>query len=88
VSAAWIVEAIDIHPEMARYHRTQVKKLHTSLQDEAEAKRLEATEIPRSLINEITLTPTEDEMLIDLLGDPAGILAFSLKRKKTATGAG
>ncbi len=77
-----------LHPEMAGYYRAQVTKLHTSLQDEIEVKRLEATEILRSLIDEIILTPTEDEMLIDVRGDLAGILSVSLKRKKPATGAG
>ena len=77
-----------LHPEMAGYYRAQVSKLHESLQDEAEAKRLEATEILRSLVDEIVLTPTEDEMLIDVRGDLAGILSVSLKRKKPTTRAG
>ncbi len=77
-----------LHPEMAAFYRQQVEKLHSSLQDEIEAKRLEATEILRSLVDEIILTPTEDEMLIDVRGDLAGILGISLKRKKPATRAG
>ena len=77
-----------LHPEMAGYYRAQVAKLHKSLQDEAEAKRLEATEILRSLVDEIILTPIDDEMLIDVRGDLAGILSVSLKRKKPAAGAG
>jgi len=56
-----------------------------TLTDEIEAKRLEATEILRSLVDEIILTPTDDEMLIDVRGDLAGILGISLKRKKPTT---
>ncbi len=77
-----------LHPEMAGFYRHQVEKLHVSLQDEIEAKRLEATEILRSLIDEIILTPGDEEMLIDVRGDLAGILAVSLKRKKPATRTG
>lgn len=77
-----------LHPEMAGFYRMQVEKLHSSLQDEIEGKRLEATEVLRSLVDEIILTPSDDEMLIDVRGDLAGILAVSLKRKKPATGAG
>ncbi|WP_439141609.1 LysR family transcriptional regulator [Pseudooctadecabacter sp.] len=77
-----------LHPEMAGFYRLQVEKLHSSLQDEIEAKRLEATEILRSLVDEIILTPTDDEMLIDVRGDLAGILGISLKRKKPTTRAG
>ena len=71
-----------LHPEMAGFYHQQVEKLHSAPQDEIEAKRLEATEILRSLVDEIILTPTEDEMLIEVRGDLAGILAVSLKRKK------
>ena len=77
-----------LHPVMAGFYRLQVEKLHSSLQDEIEAKRLEATEILRSLVDEIILTPTDDEMLIDVRGDLAGILGISLKRKKPTTRAG
>ncbi|WP_300012088.1 hypothetical protein [uncultured Roseobacter sp.] len=87
-----LAEAVEpsplLHPEIAGYYRAQVTKLHTYLQDEAEANRLEATEILRSLIDKIILTPTDNEMLIDVRGDLAGILAVSLKRKKPTTGAG
>ena len=77
-----------LHPEMAGHYRAQVSKLHESLQDEAEAKRLEATELLRSLVDEIILTLTDDEMLIDVRGDLAGILGISLNRKKPTTRAG
>ena len=47
-----------------------------------------AYDIFRSLVQEIILTPGEDELLIDVRGDLAGILAISLNRKKPVTRAG
>lgn len=51
---------------------------------------MEATDVLRSLVKEIVLTPEQDsgELLIEVRGDLAGILAISLERRKPAGGAG
>lgn len=77
-----------LHPSMATYYRIQVAELYEALQEESEAKRMTASDIIRSLVQEIILTPGEDELLIDVRGDLAGILAISLNTKKPATRAG
>ena len=77
-----------LHPEMANFYRVQVAQLYDALRDEAEAKRLEAGEVVRSLIKEIILTPQDGILAIDVRGDLAGILAASLKSKTPATGTG
>ena len=77
-----------LHPNMATYYRLQVADLYDALQEDSEAKRMTASDIIRSLVQEIILTPVEDELLIDVRGDLAGILAISLNTKKPATRAG
>jgi site-specific DNA recombinase len=77
-----------LHPEMANFYRIQVAQLYDALRDEAEAKRLQAGEVLRSLIREIILTPQDGMLAIDVRGDLAGILAASLKSKTPATGTG
>lgn len=77
-----------LHPNMAHHYRAQVEELHAALQEEAEAKRMTASDILRSLIREIVLTPEGSSLQIDVRGDLAGILAISLERKKPAGGAG
>lgn len=77
-----------LHPEMATYYRVKVGALYDALQDETEAKRLEAGEVLRSLVKEIILTPENGELQIDVRGDLAGILAVSLKTKTPAARAG
>jgi|SRR5579863_2458075 len=77
-----------LHPEMANFYRVQVAQLYDALRDEAEAKRLEAGEVVRSLIKEIILTPQDGILAIDVRGDLAGILAASLNSKTPATGTG
>jgi site-specific DNA recombinase len=46
------------------------------------------TDLIRSLVRDIILTPEDDELKIDVRGDLAGILAISLKSKRPAGGAG
>ncbi|ASV84823.1 recombinase zinc beta ribbon domain protein [Ochrobactrum quorumnocens] len=77
-----------LHPNMADHYRVQVEDLYEALQEDAEAKRMTAADIFRSLVKEIILTPGEDELQIDVRGDLAGILAISLNTKKPATRAG
>ena len=77
-----------LHPEMANFYRFQVAELYDALQEEAETKRLKASEVLRSLVKEIILTPENGELQIDVRGDLSGILAISLKSKTPATWAG
>jgi site-specific DNA recombinase len=66
-----------LHPSMAERYHTQVKDLLNALN--AEDSRPEASELIRSLIEKIVLTPDEreDRLVVDLHGDLAGILAIS-----------
>ncbi|WGJ16541.1 recombinase family protein [Methylocapsa sp. D3K7] len=77
-----------LHPGMANFYRFQVAELYDALQEEAETKRLKASEVLRSLVKEIILTPENGELQIDVRGDLSGILAISLKSKTPATRAG
>jgi site-specific DNA recombinase len=77
-----------LHPNMAHHYRVQVAELHAALQEDSEAKRMAAADIIRSLVKEIVLTPSENDLRIDVRGDLAGILAVSLKTKTPATRAG
>ena len=77
-----------LHPEMANFYRFQVAELYDALQEEAETKRLKASEVLRSLVKEIILTPENGELQIDVRGDLSGILAVSLKSKTPTTRAG
>ena len=51
---------------------------------------MEATDVLRSLVKEIVLTPDPEsgELQIEVHGDLAGILTIALERKKPAEGAG
>ena len=79
-----------LHPNMAHHYRLQVEDLYAALQEDSEARRMEATGVPRSLVKEIVLTPDPEsgELLIEVRGDLAGILAISLERKKPSGGEG
>ena len=77
-----------LHPEMATYYRDRVAELHIALQEENEAKRLEASEILRSLVQRIVLTPNGRELQIELVGDLAGILSIAVKANEATTGSG
>ena len=71
-----------IHPNLAEVYRRKVAALHEALQ--CDETRLEASEIIRSLVDEIVLTPEHGELRIDLKGELAGILAMSTDSKKPA----
>jgi site-specific DNA recombinase len=77
-----------LHPNMAHHYHVQVDELYAALQEDSEEKRMVASDVIRSLVREITLTPEADELKIDVRGDLAGILAISLKSKRPAGGAG
>ena len=72
-------EPVLLHPAMAfRYQEEIERLLHTINDDEC---RAEATEIIRSLVDRIVLTPNEDgsDLQIDLHGDLAGIISIARK---------
>ena len=73
-----------LHPEMASYYRRQVHSLHEASQHGPVVERLRATEILRSLISAIVLTPNEAGMTVDVQGDLAGILTVASNAKSPA----
>lgn len=73
-----------LHPEMAGYYRRQVNSLHELLRDGSPAERLRATDILRSLIFAIVLTPNEEGLEMDVQGDLAGILTVASNAKGPA----
>lgn len=77
-----------LHPEMATFYRQRVQELYAALKSEPKQPQTEVTEVLRSLISQIILTPQEGELQIDVRGELAGILNLSLKRKKPAEVAG
>tara|TARA_R110002167_G_scaffold231677_1_gene436872 strand:+ start:699 stop:2471 length:1773 start_codon:yes stop_codon:yes gene_type:complete len=68
-----------LHPKMAERYRREVTNLVAALNDEA--RRTEAADLIRRLIDKIVLTPNErgDGLVIDLHGDLAGILDVAAK---------
>ncbi|MBV1703170.1 MAG: recombinase family protein [Hyphomicrobiales bacterium] len=77
-----------LHPNMAHHYRVQVDELYAALQEDSESKRWIASDLLRSLVKEIILTPEESLLQIDVRGDLAGILGISLKSKRPSQGAG
>ncbi|GGB65156.1 recombinase family protein [Henriciella pelagia] len=73
-----------LHPKMGDHYKSQIDRLVKSLNDES--CNLEAQEILRSLIDKVVLTPNSarDELVIDLHGDLAGILAVAESRQDTS----
>ena len=69
---------------MAERYRSEVAQLIDPLNSEDH--RAEASELIRSLIDRIILSPSEDRdrPIIDLQGDLAGILAIAANRDKTS----
>ena len=70
-----------LHPHMAKRYHEQVGNLIEALNSTEH--RTEATEVVRSLIEKVVLTPdeSEDRLLVDLHGDLAGILTISAERE-------
>ncbi len=66
---------------MANFCRIPAAELYDALQEEAEAKPLEAGEVLRSLVKAIVAAPESGELQVDVRGDLFGILAVSLKSK-------
>ncbi|MBK5927294.1 recombinase family protein [Rhodobaculum claviforme] len=63
-----------LHPGLTEVYARKVGDLVTALN--AEGTRLEATEILRSLVDEIRLHPEQDGHAIEIVGDLAGILSL------------
>jgi len=77
-----------LHPRMAHHYREQLDNLTLALSAGDECNRLKATEIIRSLIERIVLTPEGSDLVVDVQGDLAGILTIAAQRKKPARKAG
>jgi site-specific DNA recombinase len=69
-----------LHPSMAIIYRERVSGLYEALQQEAA--RAAASDVIRSLVSDIILTPSAGELLVDLRGDLAGILAVASSDKQ------
>jgi len=64
-----------LHPALAKIYRDTVERLEALLRQPDTGR--EVLELIRSLIDNITLTPVDDTLKIELRGDLAGILAIS-----------
>jgi len=73
-----------LHPSMALQYRRRVQLLYDALQGDDEARRVEAADTLRTLVDQIILTPAGDRLEIDVQGDLAGILAISAQSKNPA----
>ena len=73
-----------LHPSMALQYRKRVQQLYEALQGDDEARRVEAADTLRTLVDQIILTPAGDRLEIDVQGDLAGILAISAQSKNPA----
>ena len=76
-----------LHPSMALQYRRRVQQLYDALQGDDEARRVEAADTLRTLVDQIILTPAGDRLEIDVQGDLAGILAISAQSKNPAASA-
>ncbi len=77
-----------LHPEMASYYRRQVHSLHEALERGADIERLRVSEILRSLIAGIKLTPSAAGLEIDIQGDLAAILTIANAKSPAALATG
>jgi site-specific DNA recombinase len=78
-----LAEAVEppplLHPNVAEIYRQRISTLYESLQ--SEDGKTEAAEAFRTLVDQVTLVPTEDELAIVLRGDLAAILRFAANKK-------
>ncbi len=71
-----------IHPNLAELYKQKVQDLNEGLfTDDTKA---EAFDLIRSLVGEITLTPDNNDLRIDLKGELTGILSLCSGNKKAA----
>ena len=68
-------EPVRLHPNIAEHYVTKVSDLRNYLNKENA--RREATQILRSLVDEIRLHPIDGELQIELIGDLATLLSFA-----------
>jgi site-specific DNA recombinase len=68
-----------LHPNMAEIYRQRISALYENLQDETG--KAEAAEVLRTLVDQVTLVPNEEELAIVLRGDLAAILRFATNKK-------
>ena len=73
-----------LHPSMALQYRKRVQQLYDALQGDDEARRVEAADTLRTLVDQIVLTPAGHRLEIDVQGDLAGILAISVQNSNPA----
>ena len=78
-----LAEAVEppplLHPNVAEIYRQRISTLYESLR--GEGGKAEAAEAFRTLVDQVTLVPTEDELAIVLRGDLAAILRFAANKK-------
>jgi site-specific DNA recombinase len=78
-----LAEAVEppplLHPNVAEIYRQRISTLYESLQ--SEGGKAETAEAFRTLVDQVTLVPTEDELAIVLRGDLAAILRFAANKK-------
>ena len=67
-----------LHPAMARQYRLRIQQLYETLHHDSEEKRVEASNVIRSLVEDILLTPVDEKVEIDVRGDLAGILTIAV----------
>ena len=75
-----------LHPGLAEVYRKKVADLTEALNDDSV--RTEAAEVLRSLIERIRLIPREGELVIELIGALAGILALGKSERPRPFGSG
>ena len=68
-----------LHPNMASLYAQRIGQLYEHMQD-ADG-RTQATEIFRSLVDQVTLVPDDGELAIVLRGDLGAILRFAAGKK-------
>ncbi len=69
-----------LHPNMSEIYRQRITALHERLRDQST--RLEAMEVLRQLVDQVTLVPENGELAIVLKGDLAAMLSFAAHKKK------
>ncbi|MFQ5763348.1 MAG: recombinase family protein [Rhodospirillales bacterium] len=72
-----------IHPNLAEVYRQKVASLQQALHEESH--KAEVFELIRSLVDDITFTPENGELRVDLRGELAGILNLCSDKQKPAS---
>jgi len=68
-----------LHPNLAAIYRARIENLQAVLSDPEYGR--EAFDVIRSLVEEVRIIPTGDEVTIELRGELAGILALAETEK-------